>query len=222
MEKAGIIITEAVVLFEYGKANEGYWDGSKLHQQVVNKALPITEALYPGYSLLFLFDNATSHSVYAQNALRTTQMNKGVGGKQPWLCDGWFERDGVRITQPMSFQKADGILVQKRVQQVLEERNLWPRKGFNLECLKPKCFNCELAICEKGHRCDSCKTPYEHSSICTKARKCDTCVQRATICQCVTKKYCATCSLKKRKCMDCKEFSPKCTTASKLRFFQVL
>lgn len=50
---------------------------------MVNKALPIAEALYPGYSLLFLFDNATSHSVFAQDALHTTQMNKGTGGQQP-------------------------------------------------------------------------------------------------------------------------------------------
>ena len=40
-------------------------------------------------------------------------MNKRVGGKQPWLRNGWFEQDGVRITQPMFFQKADGTLVQK-------------------------------------------------------------------------------------------------------------
>ena len=81
MENVEITITEAVVLFGYGKANKEYWDEPKLHQQVVNKALLIAEALYPGYSLLFLFDNATSHSVYARDVLRTTQMNKGVGGK---------------------------------------------------------------------------------------------------------------------------------------------
>ena len=82
MEKTGLTFKEAAELFEYGKNNEGYWDGPKLHKQVVNKALPIAEALYPGYSLLFLFDNATSHSVYADNALRTEGMNKGNGGKQ--------------------------------------------------------------------------------------------------------------------------------------------
>ena len=31
MEKAEITIIVAVVLFEYGKANKGYWDGLKLH-----------------------------------------------------------------------------------------------------------------------------------------------------------------------------------------------
>lgn len=65
MKKAGITFSKAVVLFEYRKANKRYWDEPKLYQQVVNKALPIAKALYPGYSLLLLFDNAISHSIYA-------------------------------------------------------------------------------------------------------------------------------------------------------------
>ena len=81
IEKIGLTFTEVVELFEYGKNNEKYWDGPKLHKQVVTKALPIAEALYPGYSLLFLFDNATSHSVYADNALYITGINKKSGGK---------------------------------------------------------------------------------------------------------------------------------------------
>ena len=81
--------------FEYRKLNDGYWDGPKLHHQVITKTFPIAEALYPGYSLLFLFDNATSHSVYAQNALRTANMNKEMGGKQSILRDRWYEKDGV-------------------------------------------------------------------------------------------------------------------------------
>lgn len=194
MEKSGLLVTKAVELFEYGKSNKGYWDGVKLHKQVVNKALPIAEVLYPGYSLLFLFYNATSHSVYAQNALRTAQMNKGVGGQKPWLRNGWFEKDGAYIIiQPMSFQKEDGTWYQKGVQQVLEERKLWPQQGLKLECLKPKCFNCEVManckICIKSHKCETCKAPKNYSSInCSKAQKCDSCAYWESICQCVTKK----------------------------------
>lgn len=69
VSRTGLTLTEAVEIFEYGKNHEGYWDGAKLHKQVVTKASPVAEAFYPGYSLLFLFDNATSHSVYAKNAL---------------------------------------------------------------------------------------------------------------------------------------------------------
>lgn len=79
IDKTRLSVTETVELFKYKKTNEGYWDGFKLHKQVVNKALPIAEALYPGYSLLFLFDNVTSHSIYAQNTLRTIQMYKEIG-----------------------------------------------------------------------------------------------------------------------------------------------
>ena len=91
VQETGLIEIEAVEVFEYGKNNDGYWDGAKLHQQVVKKALPIAEALYPGYSLLFLFDNATSHSVYTKDALQAKDMNKGSGGKQLILRDGWFD-----------------------------------------------------------------------------------------------------------------------------------
>ena len=72
--------TESVEIFEYGKNNNRYWDGAKLHQQVVNKALPIAEALYPGYSLFLLFNNATSHSAYVKDPLQVKDMNKGIGG----------------------------------------------------------------------------------------------------------------------------------------------
>lgn len=81
MEKAKLIISKAVMLFEYVKANKEYWDRSKLYHQVVNKGLPITEAFYLDYSHLFLFDNATSYLIYAKNVLRTIQMNKKIGSK---------------------------------------------------------------------------------------------------------------------------------------------
>ena len=83
IQQTGLKFTEAAEIFEYGKNNDGYWNGAKLHKQVVEKALPIAEALYPGYSLCFLFDNATSHSVDAKDTIQVKKMNKMVGGKQP-------------------------------------------------------------------------------------------------------------------------------------------
>lgn len=95
--KTGLLEEEVVEIFKYEKNNDGYWDGAKLYQQVVNKALPITEALYLGHPLLFLFDNAISHSVYAKNALQVEDMNKSSGEKQPVLRYGWFEKRGSRV-----------------------------------------------------------------------------------------------------------------------------
>lgn len=96
-------VTKVVEIFEYEKSNDRYWDRPKLHHQVITKALPITKALYPGYSFLFLFDNATSYSVYTQNALRTANMIKKMRKKQPILRDGWYEKDGVRVVYPIIF-----------------------------------------------------------------------------------------------------------------------
>lgn len=117
-------------------------------------------------------------------------------------------------------QNLDGNWTQKGIQKVLEERNLWPVKGLNLECTKPKCFNCQVVadckVCEKGKRCNLCKAPRAHSALnCSKSRKCDTCAYREENCQCISKKYCATCAIKKGKCADCKELPPKCTSDSK-------
>lgn len=35
-------------------------------------------------------------------------MNKGTGGEQPWLRNGWFEKDGNHIIQSIFFQNYDG------------------------------------------------------------------------------------------------------------------
>ena len=71
-----------VKLLQYGKNNKRYWDGSQLYKQVVTKALSIAEALHTRYLLLFLFDNATSHSLYADDALYITRINNKSKGKQ--------------------------------------------------------------------------------------------------------------------------------------------
>lgn len=76
LEKTGLTYVEAVEIYECGKNNDGYWDGAKLYQQVINKALPIAEALFPGYSLLFFFNNATSYLVYAKDELQAKDMNE--------------------------------------------------------------------------------------------------------------------------------------------------
>ena len=60
---------EAVTYFGHGKTEEGYWTGEYLLDQITKKALPIAQALYPGYELLFMFDNVMSYLIYAKDAL---------------------------------------------------------------------------------------------------------------------------------------------------------
>ena len=85
-----------------------------------------------------------------------------------------------------------------------------------MECINPKCFNCQLIaeykICVKGHKCDSCKVSKEYtkSITCFKNRKCDACVLWEECYQYVTKKYCINFTGKKEKCIDYKDLLPKC------------
>ena len=90
---------------------EGYWTGEHLLDQIVMKALPIAESLYPGYELLFMFDNATSHSIYAKDALQVAHMNKGPGGQQPFLRPSWYtDQKGESIRQDMSTVTIDSVM----------------------------------------------------------------------------------------------------------------
>lgn len=97
----------------------------------------------------------------------------------------------------MNYDQINGQCIQKRIQKVLEERNLWPSEGLNLECLKPKSFNCQIAaeykICVKEHKFDICKVLREYigTATYTKNYRCDTCAHKKENCQCVVKKYCS-------------------------------
>lgn len=95
-------MTEVVEIFEYRKNNDGYWDKTKLHQQVVTKALLIAKALYPSYSLIFLFDNATSHSVYIRDTLRIGDININLRSKQSYLHNNWYRDNSIDKIYPIN------------------------------------------------------------------------------------------------------------------------
>lgn len=67
--------------------------------------------------------------------------------------------------------------------------------------------------CIKVHRYEICKTPKNHSlSNYLKILKYDPCAYWKIIYLYVTKKYSITCLVKNRKCMNCENVAPKCTS----------
>ncbi len=89
---------------------------------MVEKALPVTEVLYPRYSLCFLFDNTTHHSIYAQDAFQIKNLNKKLAEMQLILNNRWFDQENVQISQSMNFLNKKSKITQKKFQKVIEKR----------------------------------------------------------------------------------------------------
>jgi hypothetical protein len=222
--------SEATEVYEYG-SGKGYWDGEDLLKQVVEKAQPIAQALYPGYEIVWIFDNATSHSVFKGDALSSKLMGLNPGGVQPHLRNGWYipEDSTERIIHPMVYTNAPSHLlnvpgaeitwIPKGLKRVLQERGLWPEQGLLLQCDRPKCSDCTTAenckVCVKGTRCNSCREAKQHSNnSCKPNRKCDGCVARKERCTCIKKKKCPRCQAIRAagKCEACELLPPRCTS----------
>ena len=117
--------------------------------QLCEKIIPEFERLHgPGYQALIMVDNSQGHAAYASDALLVTKMNLNPGGSVPKLWDGWFVRDGCRISQLMVFpiDHPTNPDQPKGIKQVLTEWGLW-RQGMLLECKKPKVCSMESIDC---------------------------------------------------------------------------
>ena len=115
------------------------------------KIIPAFEKAHgPGYQALIMVDNSQGHSAYPDNALLVSKMNLNPGGKQARLRDGWFIRDGQKITQSMVFPADHPSYpdTPKGMKVVLQERGLW-RDKMRLECAKPKCTAGATDCCAK-------------------------------------------------------------------------
>jgi hypothetical protein len=225
----------ASILFEYGK-EEGHWEGKDLVNHLTEIAIPIAEAVYPGYRFLFLFDNSANHGAFADDALRVQNMNLNPGGVQSFLRNGYINGDPTQIqvmweykygtTTPPTRDSAiqvdnnsNPIRVQKGIQKILSERGLWPPEGMRLECPKKLCADCISAkcckICLKGTKCGPCREKKVCSGPCNKRRKCDECERRRNCNICIAKRKCARCesyASVSRDCLKCKSMPPKCST----------
>ncbi|RPA99707.1 hypothetical protein L873DRAFT_1767021 [Choiromyces venosus 120613-1] len=138
-KRGGIPIRDAMEYLEYGKNN--YWMGDKMVHHTMQIALPIFQIAFPGCQALFAFDNASNHSCYASDALLACKMNRGPGGSQPLMRDG-FIHSKQRPQAMVYSQNHPNFLLQgkaKGLEQVLKERGLWKKRRpdgfpFLLEC----------------------------------------------------------------------------------------
>ncbi|CAG8488027.1 15680_t:CDS:2 [Cetraspora pellucida] len=77
---------EAHIMIILGANRDGFWDSAKLLEQV-RQAIDIFERTHPGCVGVFAFNNATSHTAFAENALVASKMNLSSGGSAPKMRD---------------------------------------------------------------------------------------------------------------------------------------
>lgn len=76
-------------------------NGAKVVDQIREKVLPIDQALYPKYQIIFMFDNAKNHAVFAKHAVWVASMSKRLGGVQSFLYGEWYEKSQQCQIQPI-------------------------------------------------------------------------------------------------------------------------
>ena len=61
-------------LFYAGGDREGWWTYKDMVEQLTDDAIPLFESLHPGFTAVFLFDNSSNHSAFAEDALVASRM----------------------------------------------------------------------------------------------------------------------------------------------------
>ena len=144
----------ARIIFKFGAQGDGYWNSEHFVSQV-ETAIKIAEFKYPpsDNTIVFLFDQSSGHTAYADDALHAHKMNVSDGGKQP------FQRDTVWDGRPQKMVTADGL--QKGLKTVLEERGVNVKKMHKDDMIKTlsemrdfkfQKSRVEEVILKRGHR----------------------------------------------------------------------
>ena len=110
----------ARVIFEHGKAKEGYWN-SDLFLEQIKTAVKVAEAKYPPrvYKHVWVFDHSCGHRAYAPDALVVSRLNRKPGGKQPAM------RETTWAGKPQKMVMEDAT--PKGAAMILEERGTYTR-----------------------------------------------------------------------------------------------
>ena len=103
-----------------------------------------------------MVDNSQGHSAYSVDALVTSRMNMNPGGKQPNMRNGWYVKDGIRVSQDMNFSSThpNHPGQPKGMKQILLEWGLY-QVGLTMQCKKKKdgsggkCKSDATACCAK-------------------------------------------------------------------------
>jgi hypothetical protein len=109
--------SQAAMVLECGKGT--WWNSDRLIEQLQEVTIPLFNLAFPGCQALFIFDNATLHRSYKDDALRARNVNLYPGGKQAIMRSGRDHRTGREQVMVLPDGQAKGAKM------ILQERGLW-------------------------------------------------------------------------------------------------
>ena len=133
-------VIETVKVIKPGKNADGYWTNKDLVDQLC-LTQTVFKFFHPDCIALFVFDNSQNHLAMGPDALIANRLNLKDGGKNvPHIRPGWYEKDGIFFQQEMQYEGSGKYAIngriQKGIQQILNERGLWPNSGLLLDAAK--------------------------------------------------------------------------------------
>lgn len=104
MRAAGVTRQDASDFLEYdGKDN--WRDAEKMCIHIHTVVLPMFELIFPRIQGVFLYDNATNHSCFADDALNAYKIQMTPGGVQPKMREGF----GYNRMMQQAMQEEKGV-----------------------------------------------------------------------------------------------------------------
>lgn len=97
-----------------GVGRDGWWTSAEMINQLKNDAIPLFNMLHPGCTAVFLFDNSSNHSAYADDALVASRMPLN---ERIWKEDEKFQfrdteaklTDGTMLRQSFFYEKTTRV-----------------------------------------------------------------------------------------------------------------
>ncbi|KNE58281.1 hypothetical protein AMAG_18394 [Allomyces macrogynus ATCC 38327] len=124
----GMDVKDAHVLFIYGKDKDSYWSGQHLCDQVLYHMLTMFQALHPAsiddrkVMGIWIFDNVTSHTVFAPSALIEQLLNVNNSGVNVPKMQATTWHNSEKVEHAQSLQWPDRV--QKGMHTILLEHGL--------------------------------------------------------------------------------------------------
>ena len=122
-----ITSTTEIIQYGSGKNDDGWWTAEKMVEQVRDKAIPIFEKAFLEKTAVFIFDNSSSHTAIAPDALVASRINLKPSGNQPIMHSTVYGPNNM--LQSMIFlahetDNPDLVGKPKGMRRILEERGL--------------------------------------------------------------------------------------------------